>query len=75
MGTAGDAPVKAPCFAAVIATILASTSCASLLRTDPFIRGTVVDVGDGWLNVPAEVPSSRVRFVSPAAISQRGENG
>lgn len=30
---------------------LGSTSCASLLQTEPFVRGTIVDVGNGWLDV------------------------
>lgn len=32
-------------------TFVAATSCAPLLGTDPLIRGTVVDVGNGWLDV------------------------
>lgn len=35
----------------VVLTFVATTSCAPLLATDPLIRGTVVDVGNGWLDV------------------------
>lgn len=35
----------------ILLLALGSTACASLLRTEPFIRGTIVDVSDGWLDV------------------------
>ena len=37
--------------AAIVVLALVSTSCACVLRTGPFIRGTIVDVGNGWLDV------------------------
>lgn len=51
MGTTGDALVKFLRCAAVVGVVLATASCASLLRTDPFIHGTIVGAGDGWLDV------------------------
>ena len=35
----------------IVILALVSTSCASVLRTEHFIRGTIVDVGNGWLDV------------------------
>ena len=35
----------------MILLTLASTSCASALRTEPFIRGTIVNVDKDWLDV------------------------
>ena len=36
---------------AILLLALGSTACASLFRTESFIRGTVVDVGNGWLDL------------------------
>ena len=52
---------------------LASTSCASLLQTEPFVRGTIVDVGNGWLDVRHK--SGRVvRIPIPGTINAIAPN-
>lgn len=52
---------------------LGGTSCASLLRSEPFIRGTIVAVGNGWLDVRHK--SGRVVRVVTSAASTAAAAG
>lgn len=58
---------------AILFLAFGSTSCASLLRTEPFVRGTVVDVGNGWLDVRHK--SGRVVRVVTSAASTAAAAG
>ena len=53
-------------------------SCAALLRTEPFIRGSIVATGDGWVDVRHKsgrvvrvliVPTTDVRDGTPSAVA------
>ena len=43
--------VKMSLFTGIFALVIVGTSCASVLATRPFVRGTIVSVGDGWIDV------------------------
>ena len=43
--------MKMRLFAGMFALVMAGTSCASVLATGPFVRGTIVSVGNGWIDV------------------------
>lgn len=55
----------------MILLALASTSCASVLRTEPFIRGTIVNVGNGWLDVRHK-SGRNVRVLTSATATAAG---
>ena len=57
---------------------LSVTSCAPLLRSEPFIRGTVVATGNGWVDVRHKsgrtvrvliVPTTVVTRAAPTAVA------
>lgn len=35
----------------LLCVVLAAGACAPLLRSEPFVRGTIVGVGDGWVDL------------------------
>lgn len=51
MGTTGHTPVTILHRVTIVLTAIAATSCTPLLRTDPFVHGTIVNAGDDWLDV------------------------
>ena len=57
----------------VLLLAFGSTSCASVLRTESFIRGTIVEVGNGWLDVRHK--SGRVVRVITTAVSTAAAAG
>ena len=51
LGAARDTPVRVLRAAVILYSVLVAAACAPLFQTDAFIRGTVVGIGAGWLDV------------------------
>ena len=43
--------MKKQFFVGMFALVMAGTSCASVLATRAFVRGTIVLLGNGWIDV------------------------
>ena len=62
----------------VLVVVLTATSCAPLLLTEPFIRGSIVATGDGWVDVRHKsgrvvrvliVPTTVLTGAAPTAVT------